>query len=297
MTCYNPIDAYQNVQSGVVYFHEKARHGETRKLQLSCGQCIGCRLERSRQWAVRCMHEAAMYTENAFLTLTYNEENLPARNQLNYSDFQKFMKRLRKHAGVSVRFYMGAEYGSQNDRPHYHACIFGYNFSDRIYFSRSPTGSKLYRSAQLERLWPHGYSSIGELTFESAAYIARYCVQKVTGPLAELHYRREDEKGVYQKIPEFNKMSLKPGIGATWLDKNERDVYNHDFIVVNGVKATAPKYYDKLLKRKDPEKLDQFKAEREVKALTYRHDNTPDRLRAKHEFTKQVTQQLKRGKV
>lgn len=297
MTCYHPIDAWQNIASGVVFFHEKGRHGETRKLQIACGQCIGCRLERSRQWAVRCMHEAAMHNANCFVTLTYDEEHLPARNNLNYVDFQKFMKRLRKSAGHKVRFYVGGEYGGLNGRPHFHACLFGHDFKDKIYFSRSPTGSKLYRSNELEKLWPYGYSSIGTLTFESAAYIARYCVQKVTGQLAEIHYKRTDNEGDYQLTPEFNRMSLKPGIGATWLNKNMRDVYNHDFIVVNGVKAAAPKYYDKMLKRINPDKMDEFKAERELKAQKYREDNTPERLAAKEQYTKARTKQLLRNKV
>lgn len=296
MTCYHPLDAWKTA-GGEIVFREAARYGDAQKLQLPCGQCIGCRLERSRQWATRCMHEASLYRENSFITLTYNEENVPKRGNLNYADFQLFMKRLRKKTGCKTRFYMGGEYGTQNGRPHFHACIFGYDFPDKIYFMRSPTGGKLYRSETLEQLWPHGYSSIAALTFQSAAYIARYCVQKVTGHAAEEHYKRHDEEGEYQLTPEFNRMSLKPGIGALWLEKYKSDVYTYDHVIINGQECSPPKYYDKLLKKWDSDKLDEFKETREERALKRKNDNTPSRLAEREQFQNARIRSLARGKV
>ena len=238
MPCFHPITAYKT-RAGEIIFHEAARHGETQHLNLPCGQCTGCRLERSRQWGVRCMHEAQMHKRNCVGTLTYNEENKPKRSNLNYSDFQNFMKRLRKKAGptADIRYYVGGEYGEQHGRPHFHACIFGWDFPDRLYFKITASGAKIYTSSTLQRLWPYGHSSVGDISFESAAYIARYCMAKVTGDAAKEHYKRIDEEGEYQLTPEFNRMSLKPAIGLRWLEKYHGDVYNHDHVITNGVET------------------------------------------------------------
>ena len=96
---------------GSVKFVSRNKRGVEACLELPCGQCIGCRLERSRQWAMRCLHEASLHENNAFITLTYDDSNLPRGGSLDYSDFQKFMKRLRKRIGRKVSFYCGGEYG------------------------------------------------------------------------------------------------------------------------------------------------------------------------------------------
>lgn len=207
------------------------------------------------------------------------------------------MKRLRKRTNCRVRFYMGAEYGSENGRPHFHACLFGWDWPDKKYFKTSEAGGKIYTSELLADLWPYGYSSTAEVTFESAAYIARYCMQKVTGKLAELHYKREDENGVYHLTPEYNKMSLKPGIGASWLDKHKADVYNQDHVIINGMECKPPKYYDKLLKKMDPERLAKHQENREKRGADNRSDNTPERLKDKEEVAKAKIKALKRGKL
>lgn len=298
MACYNPITAYKT-ELGCVVFTELKRNGNiTTQLKLACGQCIGCRLERSRQWAMRCVHEAQMHPQNSFITLTYDDNNLPYRNNLNYEDFQKFMKRLRKHTGPSqVRFYMGGEYGELNWRPHFHACIFGWDWPDKVFFKRSPSGERVYTSATLQRLWPFGYSSTANVTFQSAAYIARYCVQKVTGKAAEEHYKRQDENGVYHLTPEFNQMSRKPGLGATWFAKYKTDVYNHDHVIVNGMECSPPKYYDKILKRENRDRLEQLKETREQDGLLHKADNTHQRLDARHQVAKAKAKMLLRNKV
>jgi hypothetical protein len=204
------------------------------------------------------MHEASLHTENCFITLTYRDNPV----SLDYRDFQLFMKRLRK-VFPRVRFYMCGEYGEQLNRPHFHACLFGVNFPDRVRFSRS-----LYRSPLLESLWRHGYSSIGEVTFESAAYVARYIMKKVTGDPAVDHYRHVDtETGeVIDRVPEFCHMSLKPGIGASWLGRFITDVYPNGDMVVRGTESKAPRYYDKLYRRVDRDGFDDMKYRRIVKS-------------------------------
>lgn len=214
MPCYKPLDAWRPIDSSskklVFSYNAKRCNGPTPDLQVPCGQCVGCRLERSRQWAVRCVHESQMHKENCFITLTYAPEHLPADQSLHYRDFQLFMKRLRKRfSGKVIRFYMCGEYGENFGRPHFHACLFGHNFDDLTLW-KVQNKQKLYRSKTLEELWPFGHSSVGTVTFESAAYVARYIMKKVTGEAAELHYtfRRSFNRGdirpparVYPNVP------------------------------------------------------------------------------------------------
>ena len=152
MACNSPLQAFQCLDGSVVFTERKG--DVVRSLQLPCGKCLGCRLERSRQWAMRCMHEASLYERNCFITLTYNDAHLPANRNLEYSDFQKFMKRFRKRfPSTKIRFYMAGEYGEKFGRPHFHACIFNFDFPDRKYLKTTGSGSKLYTSKLLESLW------------------------------------------------------------------------------------------------------------------------------------------------
>lgn len=217
------------------------------RLTLPCGRCIGCRLERSRQWAMRCVHESELYDKNCFITLTYNPDNLPVDGSLDVSMFQKFMKRLRKRyevldddgklvPGTGIRFFHCGEYGAELSRSHYHAILFNHDFEDKKYMS-TKNGNRLYRSAILEELWPYGFCTVGDVTFESAAYVARYICKKINGPKAESHYG--------SKAPEYATMSRRPGIGMRWIENFGREVYRDDFVVFRGQKMKPPKAYDK----------------------------------------------------
>lgn len=247
------------------------------------------------------MHEASLYERNCFLTLTYDDDHIPYRGMLEYPAFQKFMKRLRKFAHPigqvvkPVRFYMCGEYGPENWRPHYHACIFNFDFDDKQKYAKTGSGEQIYRSESLEKLWPYGFSSIGAVTFESAAYVARYCVQKITGHNAKLHYQRQDADGVYQLPPEFNHMSLKPGIGAQFYGKYQSDIYPHDYVVVRGKEMKPPKYYDKLFKKNAPDEFEFLKFERELSGRANYQDNTPERLAVKEIVTRARASFLQRN--
>lgn len=242
------------------------------------------------------MHEAKMHTSNSFVTLTYSDEHLPHRGQLVYDHYQRFMKRLRKQTGPNrVRFYMGGEYGETTWRPHFHACLFGIDWDDKLLHKTNAQGDKIYTSARLEQLWGMGFCTTGAVTFESAAYIARYCCSKRTGKEAEHWYKRVDADGEYQLTPEFNRMSLKPGIGANWLHKYKDDVYNYDHVIVRGKETTPPKYYDTLLKRIDADKMDAIKTQRELDGYQRRDDNTPERLAVKEQVTRAAIKQLQRN--
>lgn len=297
MPCYHPLSAYQCADGSIV-FYESKRHDTVKSLSLPCGQCVGCRLERSRQWAIRCMHEAQMHTQNCFITLTYDDAHLPSDRSLHYRDFQLFIKRLRKrYPGRRIRYYMAGEYGENFGRPHWHACIFGLDFDDKKLWKRTSANSLLYRSADLELLWPFGYSSIGDVTFESAAYVARYIMKKVTGKNAAEHYQEidPDTGEITNRTPEFTKMSLKPGIGYEWYKQYTSDVYPHDYVVVRGKKVKPPKYYDKKYKIDNPYEFDELLYIREKSAKLRYEDNTLERLAVKEQVTKAKLQKLKRN--
>lgn len=272
--------------SGGRLFFKAPPKGPWRPLQVPCGKCIGCRLERSRQWAVRIVHEASLHTHSCFVTLTYDDDHCPSG--LVYRDFRLFMRRLRKFC-PGVRFFMCGEYGERFSRPHFHAVLFGCGFPDRALVGRFPSGSLFYRSAQLEELWPHGFSSIGEVTMESAAYVARYVLKKVDGKQrAEGHYEAVDWRTgeVVDREPEFARMSLKPGIAAKWFGKYRGEVFPRDQVVVNGVKMTPPKYYKVLLERVDELGAEAVAAARQQKAEAMASDNTPARLAVREEVVR-----------
>lgn len=304
--CYHPVQAFKSVErnelSGkfVIRFHEPVgARLKFEPIKLPCGQCVGCRLEYSRQWAVRCVHEASLHEDNCFITLTYADEHLPAARSLQYRDFQLFMKRLGKLAraqrGRGVRFYMCGEYGENFGRPHYHALLFDWRFDDQVLLRRSEQAT-LWRSPTLERLWTKGHSSIGSVTFESAAYVARYVMKKVTGNAAGDHYAVEDDPdGVCERTPEFTNMSLKPGIGAEWYRKYGSDVYPEDEVVMAGRKMKPPRYYDQLFAESHPETMDEIKARRVERANQRIADNTPERLRVREEVAKARLRQKRRG--
>ena len=162
MVCYHPITAYQlrqcksNGKKAIVFGAPPTQPFDV--VNLPCGQCIGCRLERSRQWAVRCMYEASLHTCNSFLTLTYDDDHIrwspvTGEQTLYKRDLQLFMKRLRKHLEpLKVRFFACGEYGDNTYRPHYHVILFGYDFrSDRRLYKLSNAGFPYYISERHRR--------------------------------------------------------------------------------------------------------------------------------------------------
>lgn len=258
MPCFSPLKAYVSAtknssgKRSTVFDSRKAGDFGTRTLP--CGQCIGCKLERSRQWATRISHEASLYDKNCFITLTYAPEHLPPGGSLDVRHFQLFLKRLRKRFGQNIRFFHCGEYGEKLGRPHYHACLLNFDFSDKTLYRTSNRGDHIYRSRALEDLWPFGHSEIGSVTFESAAYVARYITKKITGPAAAAHYAG--------RKPEYVTMSRRPGIGAPWLAQYKTDVYPHDFVIVRGKKLPLPRFYNKLFEEQFPQLYEQTLAKR-----------------------------------
>jgi len=309
MPCYYPLDGWRaknpndSGKYGIVFTRQEAQ--QDCPMKIPCGRCIGCRLERSRQWAMRCTHEASMYDHNCFLTLTYDADNVPSTGSLNLEDFQRFMKRFRQEVSpIKIRFFMCGEYGANNDpsnlstlgRPHYHAIIFNYDFPDRKFFKNGKSGEPMYISAQLDKVWQLGHATIGDCTFKSAGYVARYCMKKITGDPAEKHYEsfNPETAEVIQLKPEFGSMSTKPGIGRAWFEKYRHDI-DKGWCTLKGVKMAPPKYYNKLYKELYGDEYCFIEERKQAAIDPMDPEQQPDRLRVREKVRKIRTKSLTRN--
>lgn len=336
MPCFSPITSWVSLPgpSGKREIAFKRSRSTPIEMPLPCGQCIWCKLERSRQWAIRCVHESELHADNCSLTLTYDDAHLPADRSLDVSHLQLFWKRLRKRfprsRGDGIKYFQCGEYGEACrvcrlsrklcessklhsfvpglGRPHYHACVFNFDFSDKVPEKRSVSGSMLYRSPALDDLWGQGKALLGDVSFESAAYVARYCLKKISGKDASAHYEG--------RLPEFVTMSRggnvkgSGGIGKAWFDRFASDVFPSDFVVVRGRKVRPPKFYDVQLESRDPEAFLAVKASRKGKAVRVlprhrfvvdsrgrfsRNDNSYDRLSVKEVVKRAQIRSLSRS--
>lgn len=297
MPCYHPLTAYgiKNPETGknkIVFLkkepdpaHLKSIGAE--KLSLPCGQCVGCRLEYSRQWAVRCALEAKQWQHNYFVTLTYDDLNVPLREHCKVDKLtgevtdlntvmtllpdhlKAFLKRLRTNAErqyefQGIRFFACGEYGPLNMRPHYHLILFNCPLPDLV-LEKYVNGYAYYRSAFLEKTWKKGFVLVTDFSFETAAYVARYMLKKHKGKDACFY----EEQGIE---PEFTRCSRKPGIARQYLDENEDFIYNYDQVIVtNGkgspIRCKPPKYYDRVFDIDHTEQLQDIKEKRKFTAM------------------------------
>lgn len=268
MRCTSPRTVGFKTDGKTISWSQKEYSKEFATFQLPCSKCIECRLEYARQWAVRCVHEAAIHKENSFVTLTYTDENLKSP-KLHYIDFQLFVKRLRRkrhremikkigkltwsemdkdqkkqiEEKYKISIFVTGEYGQKTKRPHWHACIFNWEPSDPVYKYSNERGDKVYESQELTDLWGHGIAEFGSVTFQSAGYCARYAAKK----LVHGHDGHE-----YEPI---SKKSSHQAIGKRWLEKYHADVFNYGHIVLHdGTTCSIPRYYEKWYKLKHPEK-------------------------------------------
>jgi len=297
MPCFSPVKAWRLPNGGRLVFGDKEPDYLAKRITIPCGQCVGCRLERSRQWAVRCVLESSLYEDNSFITLTYDDKNLPPGGTLVLKDLQDFLKRLRDRVGYGrFRYYASGEYGDQFRRPHYHALLFNFDFSDKVFERSSARGDKLYTSDFLSEVWGLGRCEIGAVSFNSAAYVARYVVDKVNGDFAERHYQSVDEWGeIHSLLPEFSVMSRRPGIGDAWIRKYFRDVYPRDFVVVNGVRCKPPRFFDlKFFNALTEDFFLDIKDGRADRAFANSEDNSPDRLLVRQEVLVRRLRSLER---
>ena len=310
MECTSPLHGFQT-QDGSVIFSDFGRKDVIRSLVLRCGQCMQCRCTNALKWSVRCMHESKLYgVRNSFVTLTVDDNWLSEvfpRESLRYEPFQLFMRRLRFKQSDVVRFRMSAEYG-ENDplgrefgRPHYHFLGFNLWPDDAKRWKKSGDGD-LYRSEELEKLWPFGTAHFGRVTPETAAYVNGYVTKKLSGDVARERYRRVDpDTGeVFELLPPFARQSTRPAIGVEWFKRYLNDYVNSDSVVLRGgTKVGMPKAYDNWLEKSDPELLEELKFSRELlgreRFLANPGEQSEERLAVKDEVTRARLKSKGRG--
>lgn len=222
---------------------------------IPCGQCVNCRLAKSAQWATRCMLESKQYAHNYFLTLTYDDAHLSSP-YLIPDDITKFNKDLRRyyqyHFGhEGIRFMACGEYGDTYCRPHYHEIMFNLPINDLVYYRETSLGDKLYNSDTLNKIWSKGYVVVGDVTFNSCAYVARYVMKKQNGKaLAE-----NPDKDF---VPEFSRVSRRPGLSFQYFIDNYDKLYDgsgQKIILADGRRVPPPKYFDRLMDKYLPDDL------------------------------------------
>ncbi|WNK13118.1 MAG: replication initiator protein [Microvirus sp.] len=247
MRCTSPRTVGFKSDGKTISWSPRNHSKEFATFQLPCSKCIECRLDYARQWAIRCVHEAQMHPENAFITLTYDDTHLKSP-KLDYRDFQLFMKSLRKQLDQPIGMFTTGEYGELTKRPHWHAIIFNWYPKDAVYKRSNDRGDKIYSSGFLDRIWKNGSTEVGSVTFESAGYCARYAAKKLV--------HGKDNEHDFQPI---SKKSSKHAIGKKWLEQYHADVFNTgELILKDGTKCGIPRYYSKWYRRYHPENYNQF---------------------------------------
>ncbi|WNK13652.1 MAG: replication initiator protein [Microvirus sp.] len=294
MACYSPLRGYLSryvSTNGKRPITFDASSGYVDKpMTVPCGVCIGCRIDRTRQWALRCVHESKLHTFNSFVTLTYNDENLPPGGALDKTHLQEFFKRLRS-SGLRFRYFACGEYGDLNKRPHYHVLFFGEAFTlDRKKTNKSKHGGQNYSSAFLEAKWGLGIVQVSDFNYKTAAYTARYCVSKLSGKMAEYeqtYSRVVPETGeIIMVPPEFALMSRRPGLGDGWYQRNKNDAFPSDFLIHEGKKYPVPRFYTEKLKKESEVIHKEVKLSRKHAQKKQAHNATPDRLYVREECHK-----------
>lgn len=183
---------------------------------VKCGKCIGCKLDHAAEVACRIWMEAQEHNENCFVTLTYNQENLPIAKTgfptLKKTDVQLFLKKLRYYyPNANIRYVVAGEYGPKTLRPHYHLAVHGWKPNDLKEYKKNEQGDMTYKSKNLEKIWGKGFVVIGQLSQQSASYIARYVTKKI-------HQKEHDRAGTEKEYIIYSK---KPAIGLTNWNKNK----------------------------------------------------------------------------
>jgi len=338
MSCYRPKTAYEminrktpNGKKLIVFSVDNAQGKPYKPLDLPCGKCVGCLLDRSRSWAIRSVHEASQYGDrNIFITLTFNRQNININNSLVKEDWQNFMKRLRKRFVRKdaynlqdpytdfIRYFHCGEYGSKGDRPHHHACLFNFR-PDDLYLWKVREKVPLYRSESLEEVWAKpiqpeehsnydidtlfmrhgkyyaklGYVTVGEVTWESAAYCARYVLKKQFGKVSYEDIDHETGE-VSNRIPEYCTMSNRPGIGRQWIEKYWSDFFPKNYLFFNGRKLSPPKYYDRIVDELQPSIMKGVRECRQAKARETAANRDWMQLQAAEEIKLQAITKLER---
>lgn len=302
MACISPITAYRastvNPSGKRSLVFNRAAGFADLPVTIPCGMCIGCRIQRARSWALRCVHESKGHTFNSFVTLTYDDEHLPPSGSIEKSILQLFFKRLRK-AGFSFRYFAAGEYGPTTNRPHYHILFFGIDFHQDRRLYKTVNETRYYKSEQLNKIWGQGDALITGLTYTSAEYVAKYIISKRLGKDAPDHsdYSRLDlSTGEhFQVLPEFTLMSRRPGIGSEWYAKFASDAFPSDFLVYDERKFAVPRYYSDKLKNSDATAHAAIKKKRRIEQ--WKNKPSEYQLEAKKTILAQRVNSKQRSKI
>lgn len=312
MVCYHPLTMYwtgRHTENGKREYTFNINKGYCdMSIQVPCGKCIGCKLDKSRQNGLRIMDEASQFENNCFISLTVGDKYLdrifPGGDVIK-KPFQDFAKRLRKRFDglqrVSVpdwwqtstrgawnefpiRIVYCGEYGDENGRPHYHAALMNFDFIDKQFYKLSDAGNRLYLSESLSELWPFGMCDIGDLNFQSAFYLARYTLKKQGSEQVDYN------DGVIH-TPPFVVYPARFGVGRLWYDKYKSDLYGLDAHYCDGRLYKVPRFYDKKYELTAPDDMAMLKKHR----LMNYDVQSPERLAVQEELQEIRVRKLKRS--
>jgi len=240
MQCLRPIAAGYDQQTGA--FSLSHKHLKSLEhIKIPCRKCISCRLNTAREKAVRCIHESQFAEDSIFLTLTYDEENVTER--LDYTHFQKFIRKIRDNSIKDVSYVVTGEYGEQTKRPHWHAIIFDYYPSDPVKKYQTDAGDQVFESEEIDKIWDMGITEFGSVSIDSAGYVCRYAAKKLV--------HGKDQEHDYHPI---HNTSKKYPIGKRWIEKYCDHTFQNGFIVLpNGKESCIPRYYKDWCKKENPD--------------------------------------------
>lgn len=240
MSCTNPYLAHRLADGSIKFLNRdewsiaRAEYyfGKDNVFFIPCGKCSACRLQKRKEYAVRCAMEAKSYGDQvSFITLTYDDEHL--KSYLVKRDLIYFIKKVR-NKGFKVRYFGCGEYGATTKRPHYHLILFGFLPNDLKLLNKSASGQPLFTSKVVSDLWKKGFCTVQHFSPEVAGYVAGY-VNKKLGL----------EDG-------FLVMSKKPGLGYQYMFDNLSKFQDFDFVCDdfgNIKKVHSPRYFDKICER------------------------------------------------
>nr|QJB20336.1 MAG: replication initiator protein [Microvirus sp.] len=264
MGCLHPIPAWRTA-GGVVLREPLERKDDLSHLRLPCGSCLQCRMDKARDWAVRCQLELNEHREYCWTTLTYTDDTLPLT--LRKDHLSGWLKRLRaRNPDRTIRFFASGEYGERTQRPHYHAILFG-----------------LPDHPSIQDTWPFGMVRVDPISPAAIAYVAGYTSKKV-GYRLEPKERVDPETGeVYEWQPPFLQMSRRPGIGGE-ARKHWRSWRNSCFW--HGREVPVPRFLHEAYKlHASPLQLSTLQNEKDEKAKAvpkgFHLDSVANSLKAK----------------
>lgn len=309
----NPFAGIKALTTGKewVYYDRNPRHSKYqlhRKLhkmgyfkffEVGCGKCEICRVEHSKQWTIKGYCESKMWKNATFLTLTYNNENLPENRKLMRSHMQGFWKKLRYHLYKNtkkaqiidltneknnleeiytnileemfgqnarrknkkpIRYINCGEYGPKTKRPHYHAVVWNFKPTDLRRFSKDRRGYWLYTSKKINEIWNKGFVIIGNAETDTVSYVARYCTKKFA------RTDEEQERMKQKKQQEFIGASSLGFIGYYYWIKFKDEIKKARGIFMKNrgktILAKIPKPMEKKWKEENPTEYENYYIEK-----------------------------------